>query len=179
MRVEQAGFRTRALVVVTTLLDAEAVAAGDLARLYRERWNAELDLRSLKRTLQMDVLRCKTPDLVRKEIWAHVLAYNLVRTVMARAAARHDIEPRSISFKGAVQTLLAFQPVLAGLWGRGSGRCQQVDERVLDAIAAHRVGDRPDRFEPRLRKRRPKHYAFLRKPRAEVKRQMLKRFRQC
>jgi hypothetical protein len=177
VRVEQAGFRTRSLVVVTTLLDAEAVTAGELAQLYRERWNAELDLRSLKRTLQMDVLRCKTPELVRKEVWAHVLAYNLVRTVMAQAAATHGTGPRSISFKGAVQTVLAFQPLIAQLAGRSPARCREVYERVLAAVAAHRVGNRPDRFEPRLRKRRPKHYAFLRKPRAEVKRQMQKQFR--
>ena len=176
-RVEQAGFRTRALVVVTTLLDAREFAADDLADLYRARWNAELDLRSLKRTLQMDVLRCKTPDLVRKEVWAHVLAYNLIRAVMAQAAATHGVAPRSVSFKGAVQTLLAFQPVLAALGEPDPGRCRQVYRRVLDAVAAHRAGDRPDRFEPRLRKRRPKHYAFLRQPRAEVKRRMLKRFR--
>src|SRR5262245_36357015 len=125
----------------------------------------------------MDVLRGKTPDLVRKEVWAHVLAYNLVRTVMAQAAARRQVQPRSISFKGAVQTLLAFQPVIAALGDRDPARCRQVYERVLAAVAAHRVGDRPDRFEPRLRKRRPKHYAFLRQPRSEVKRQMLKRFR--
>jgi hypothetical protein len=179
VRVEQPGFRTTALVVATTLLDAGAFAAGDLARLYRERWNAELDLRSLKRTLQMDVLRGKSPDLVRKEVWAHVLAYNLVRTVMARAAARHGVEPRAVSFKGAVQTLLAFQPVLAGRGEHDRAFRLRVYEQILDAVAAHRVGDRPGRFEPRLRKRRPKHYAFLRKPRHEVKRQMLKRFRQC
>jgi hypothetical protein len=175
VRVEQLGFRTRALVVVTTLLDAGAVTADELGRLYRARWNAELDLRSLKRTMQMDVLRCKTPELVRKEVWAHVLAYNLVRTVMAQAAARHEVEPRSVSFKGAVQTLLAFQPLIAGLAEQPAARCREVYERVLAAVAAHRVGERPDRFEPRLRKRRPKHYAFLRQPRAEVKRQMLKR----
>jgi len=86
VRVEQPGFRTTSLVVATTLLDAEAFTAADLADLYRARWNAELDLRSLKRTMQMDVLRCKTPELVRKEVWAHVLAYNLVRAVMAQAA---------------------------------------------------------------------------------------------
>jgi hypothetical protein len=173
VRVEQAGFRSRSIVVVTTLLDAGEVAAGELGLLYRERWNAELDLRSLKRTLQMDVLRCRTPELVRKEIWAHVLAYNLVRAVMAQAAATYGFEPRSISFKGAVQTLLAFQPAIAAAGGTDPG----LGRRVLDAVAAHRVGDRPDRFEPRLRKRRPKHYAFLRKPRSEVKRQMLNRFR--
>jgi hypothetical protein len=93
-----------------------------------------LDLRALKRTMQMDVLRCKTPELVRKEIWAHVLAYNLVRTVMAQAATRRGVEPRTISFKGAVQTVLAFQPVLA-LAGRAD---PELCRRVLDAIAAHR-----------------------------------------
>jgi DDE family transposase len=74
VRVEQAGFRTRALVIATTLIDADAFTKDDLAELCRARWNADLDLRSLKRTLQMDVLRCKTPELVRKELWAHVLA---------------------------------------------------------------------------------------------------------
>ena len=171
VRVEQAGFRTKVLVVATTLLAPEEFTAADLAQLYRQRWNAELDLRSLKRTLSMDVLRCKTPGLVRKEIWAHILAYNLIRAVMAQAATRRGVEPRSISFKGAVQTVLAFQPVLAMARRADPELCG----RVLDAIAAHRVGDRPDRFEPRLRKRRPKHYAFLRQPRAEVKRRMLKR----
>src|SRR5262249_12539487 len=139
-------------------------------------WQIELDLRSLKRTMQMDVLRCKTPELVRKEIWAHVLAYNLVRTVMAQAAARHGVEPRSGSLQGALQTLPAFQAALAALGERSPARCRAVYEQVLAAVAAHRVRDRPDRFEPRLRKRRPKHYAFLRQPRDEVKRRMLKRF---
>jgi hypothetical protein len=177
VRGEPAGFRTTALVVATTRLGAGAVTAGDRAQLDRARWTAEPDLRSLKRTLQMDVLRCKTPDLVRKAVWAHVLAYNLIRTVMAHAAARHGVEPRAVRFKGAVQTLLAFQPAIATLGDQDPARCRAVDEQVLAAIAAHRVGDRPDRVEPRRRKRRPKHYAFLRKPRGEVKRQLLQRFR--
>ena len=105
VRVEQPGFRTTTLVIATTLLDAEEFTKDDLAQLYRARWNAELDLRSLKQTLQMDILRCKTPELVRKEIWTHILAYNLIRTIMAQAATKHGINPRSISFKGAVQTL--------------------------------------------------------------------------
>src|SRR5205823_14635745 len=120
VRVQQAGFRTKALVVATTLLDADEFTKDDLAELYRARWNAELDLRSLKRTMQMDVLRCKTPELVRKEIWTHVLAYNLIRTVMAQAAARHHVEPRSVSLKGAVQTLLALQPVIVTLGDRNT-----------------------------------------------------------
>ena len=101
------------MIVVTTLLDAEEVTASDLAELYRARWNAELDLRSLKQTMQMDILRCKTPELVRKEIWTHILAYNLIRTIIAQAATKHGIEPRTISFKGAIQTLEAFQPLIA------------------------------------------------------------------
>ena len=112
IRVAQPGFRTKAIVVVTTLLDPQQTTKEDLATLYRARWNNELDLRSIKSTMQMRELRCKTPELVRKEIWTHILAYNLIRTIMAQAAATHDILPRSISFKGAIQTLEAFQPVI-------------------------------------------------------------------
>jgi hypothetical protein len=110
-RVEQPGFRTKAIVVVTTLLDPVETTKEDLASLYRARWNNELDLRSIKSTMQMDVLRCKTPELVHKEIWTHILAYNLIRTIIAQAAARHRVEPRTMSFKGALQTLEAFQPL--------------------------------------------------------------------
>ena len=122
----------------------------------------------------MDVLRCKTPELVRKEIWTHILAYNLIRTVMAQAASKHGIEPRSISFKGAIQTLEAFQPVI-GLQGQhDSAWLSNLYQHLLDAVANHRVADRPDRFEPRMVKRRPKAYAGLLKPRHEAKQQLLK-----
>src|SRR5262245_190187 len=84
VRVDQPGFRVQTLVIATTLLDADEFTKDDLAQLYRARWHAELDLRSLKQTLQMDVLRCKTPDLVRKELWTHILTYNLIRTVIAQ-----------------------------------------------------------------------------------------------
>src|SRR5580704_13504215 len=169
VRVEQPGFRIKTLIVATTLLDADEFTKDDLAQLYRARWNAELDLRSLKQTLQMDVLRCKTPELVRKELWTHVLAYNLIRTIAAQAAAQHGIKPRTISFKGAVQTLEAFQPVIALQGEHNTAFRQKLYEQLLDAIAIHRVADRPDRYEPRLRKRRPKHYGFLRKPRRLTK----------
>src|SRR5438105_13145990 len=112
VRVLQPGFRSRSIVVVTTLLDPEQTTKDDLAALYRARWHNELDLRSIKSAMQMRELRCKTPELVRKEVWAHVLAYNLIRTVMAQAAARHEALPRSISFTGAMRTLEAFQPLL-------------------------------------------------------------------
>ncbi|QDT69155.1 Transposase DDE domain protein [Planctomycetes bacterium MalM25] len=173
--VEQDGFRSRSLIVVSTLLDSEEYTKQDLAELYRARWNCELDLRSLKETLPMDILRCKTPELVRKEIWAHLLAYNLIRTVMAQAAHKHSIEPRSISFKGAVQTLEAFHPVIELLSHRGAVFRRTLYDHLLDAIATHRVGDRPDRFEPRQRKRRPKKHVPMCKPRNVLKRQMAKR----
>ena len=176
VRVEQAGFRCRSIIVVTTLLDAEEISKSDLAQVYRARWNAELDLRSLKRTMQMDVLRCKTPELVRKEIWTHVLAYNLIRTIIAQAASEHGLEPRSISFKGAIQTLEAFQPVIAMQDEQDPEGRRRVYQQLLEAIVVHRVADRPDRVEPRLRKRRPKHYGFLRKPRAAAQRDLLKGF---
>jgi hypothetical protein len=176
-RVEQPGFRTRSIVVVTTLLDPEETTKEELAELYRQRWNNEVDLRSIKITLQMDMLRCKTPELVRKEIWTHVLAYNLIRTVMAQAAAGHGMAPRSISFKGALQILEAFRPLIAHREDRGPVHREVLYRQLLRAVAAQRVGDRPDRFEPRMTKRRPKGYPRLRRPRQEIKREMIKGFR--
>ncbi|MCH7687774.1 MAG: IS4 family transposase [Planctomycetes bacterium] len=173
VQVEQPGFRTKAFVIVTTLLDTEEITQDDLAELYRARWNAELDLRSLKETMQMDILRCKTPELVRKEIWTHILAYNLIRTIIAQAAIQHDIEPRSISFKGAIQTLEAFQPLIAIAGEHDSAFRVRLYQQLLDAIATHRVADRPDRFEPRKRKRRQKKYDRMMKPRHEIKRDIL------
>src|SRR4030095_16087441 len=102
----------RETVGVTALLGPKQTTKEDLATLYRARWHNELDLRSLKSSMQMGELRCKTPELVRKEVWTHILAYNLLRTVMAQAAARHGVAQRTISFTGAMQTLEAFQPVL-------------------------------------------------------------------
>jgi Transposase DDE domain len=176
VRVDQPGFRVKILVIATTLLDASEFTRDDLAQLYRARWNAELDLRSLKQTMQMDVVRCKTPELVRKEIWTHVLAYNLVRTVIAQAASKHGMEPRSISFKGAAQTLAAFQPVIALEGHRGRDFLMSLYQRLLDAVARHRIADRPGRIEPRRIKRRPKPYDRLMKPRNEAKRDILNGF---
>lgn len=174
VRIEQPGFRCRSMIVISTLLDAKAVTASDLAELYRARWNAELDLRSLKQTMQMDILRCKTPELVRKEIWTHILAYNLIRTIIAQAAINHHMEPRTISFKGSIQTLEAFQPLIALQGECSSMHRLHLYQQLLDAVAAHRVADRPDRFEPRVRKRRPKKYDSMLEPRHLIKRKMLK-----
>jgi hypothetical protein len=174
-RVEQPGFRTRSVVVVTTILDPVQASKEELASLYRARWNNELDLRSIKVTLQMDMLRCKTPEPARKEIWAHVLAYNLIRTVMAQAAAGEGVPPRSISFKATLQVLEAFRPVIAAQAGRGAGHLAALYEQLLRAIAVHRVADRPGRFEPRMTRKGPRGYEDLKGPRKEIKLQMLKR----
>src|SRR5580765_8451395 len=116
--------------------------------------------------MKMDVLRCKTPEMVRKEIWAHLLAYNLLRTVMAVAAAQSDTEPRKISFKGAKQVVTAFAPKIEAARPEDRGR---LIDALLKAIAYHRVGNRPGRWEPRARKRRPKPGLRLMQPRAATK----------
>jgi Transposase DDE domain len=171
VRVVAAGFRTRRLVVVTTLLDGETFPARELAALYRARWHAELDLRSIKQSLQMDVLRGKTPEMVRKEVWAHLLVYNLIRAAMAQAALQHHLLPRTLSFEGARQTLEAFR---GALLQATADDLPCVVEQLLAAIASHRVGDRPDRYEPRVRKRRPKQYPVMKIPRKQARERLAK-----
>ena len=162
VRIGVPGFRTKVMVVVTTLVDDDVYSARDLAELYRARWHAELDLRSLKITLGMDVLRCKTPEMVRKEVWAHLLAYNLIRTLMAQAANELGCAPRDLSFKGTLQTMKEFAERLLD---RRSQNRVELHDWLLLAIGAHQVNDRPDRVEPRARKRRPKQYPRLTQPR--------------
>lgn len=174
VRVKQPGFRTKEIIVVSTLLDPEVTTKEDLADLYRRRWSQELDIRDFKISLQMDVLRCQTPELVRKEIWTHILAYNLIRTIMAQAARQHELQPREISFKGTVQTLKAFQPLVSFQGHKGAIFRQQLYLHLLEAIATHRVADRPDRFEPRKRKRNPRKAEMMTKPRWQLKRLMRK-----
>jgi Transposase DDE domain len=166
VRVPIRGFRTRVLDIVTTLLDAEIYTKAEIASLYRQRWHAELDLRSIKVILGMDVLRCKTPEMVRKEIGMTLAAYNVVRALMARAAKKHDRIPRQLSFKGAWQSLMEF----AGNLKEGSAKKRDwLWEVILEGIANDEVGNRPDRVEPRARKRRPKPYPLLTKPRKQAR----------
>ena len=151
--------------VVSTILDA-SIDGGQFGDLYERRWEGEVDIRSIKSTMQMDILRCKAPEMVHKEIWAHLLAYNLLRTVMAVAAGENGLEPRQVSFKGAKQAVTAFAPKIEA--ARPEDRARLIDA-LLAAIAYHRVGDRPGRWEPRARKRRPKPGARLTQPRAVAK----------
>jgi len=160
IRVAHKGLRTKSLVVVTTLLNAEKYTREEIASLYRRRWQAELHLRSLKVVLQMDHLRCKTPERVRKEFYTHLVGYNLIRGVMAVAAGQSGQSPWEISFKGTLQTLSQFLPVLLT-----AVTTEAWCKALLAAVAAHVVGNRPDRFEPRRVKRRAKPYKLLQKHR--------------
>jgi hypothetical protein len=158
------GCRVRSLIVVTTCTDAQEYPLLDILELYHARWHVEIDLRSLKTYMDMEILRCQTPEMVRKEIWTHLLAYNLVRQVMAQAARQHEVTPRQLSFAGAVQTLEAYRTLLLVAT---EADLPTLIRQLLAAIATHRVGDRPDRCEPRKVKRRPKGNSRLIRPRAE------------
>ena len=169
-QVEQPGFRVQELVLVTTLCDAVQDTQEELADLFLQRGNVELDLRAIKDVLQMEVLRCQTPEMVEKEIWMHLLAYNLIRGVMAQAAHAHQTRPRLLSFKGTLQTITAFQEAM---------RCAAPEDRpflleaMLRAIAQHPVGDRFGRVEPRANKRRPKAQRYLMEPRSQARKRLL------
>jgi len=159
-RVAAKGFRTREVTLATTLLNADIYFAEALAELYFLRWDVELDFRHLKTTMQMDVLRCKKPAMVRKEIWAHLLAYNLIRSVMWEAAKRSSGRARQLSVKGTMQHVHSFRevPAIAAL-----------EDLLLQLVGRQIVPYRPDRIEPRVRKRRPKSYPLMTRPRSELK----------
>ena len=163
------GFRVKTLVAVTTLLDAQTYSKQEIGNALRCRWHIELDLRSIKQTMEMTTLRCKSPERVVKEIWMYMLAYNLIRAAMAEAANLAGAEPREVSFAGALQTLVAFAPALRMA---GDVDLPRLWEIVLRAIARHRVGDRPDRYEPRAVKRRSKPIAILTVPRQKAKKRL-------
>ena len=162
------GFRSRTIDVATTLLNQVAYPAEKIAALYRERWLVELRFRDLKTTLGMDVLRGKTPDVVRKEIHMHLLAYNLIRGLMWQAASQHGRPLHRLSFAGTVDRLNAAGPYL---WlFQGTERARVLWELLLRWIAGDEVPNRPNRIEPRAVKRRPKQYDLLNKPRRVLQR---------
>jgi Transposase DDE domain len=168
--VNTPGFRVRQFVAATTLTDSERYSALDVADLYHCRWHVELDIRAIKQTLQMDVLSCKSPEMVRREVWAHLLAYNLTRKVLAQAALAGKVTPRQLSFAGAVQTLNTFRWLLSVSAEQDSTRLVQA---LLLAVATHVVGNRAGRVEPREVKRRQK-VKLLTKPRAQRRAELLK-----
>lgn len=170
VQVQQPGFRVDSFVVVTTLTDADQYSRDDLAELYHQRWLAELDIRTIKCTLGLDVLRCKTPEMVRRELWTGLLAYNLIRQTMLQAAVQAGRSPRQLSFAAALQKIAAsWNTILV---------CQDATvllliEIHLGDLATHQVGDRPDRVEPRAIKRRPKPQRLLMQPRQQARAALL------
>jgi hypothetical protein len=153
---------------LTTLLDPVAYPAEALAELYLQRWQVELHFRELKTLLRLDVLRCRSPQMIHKELLMHFIAYNLVRAVMLQAALRHHVELSRLSFKGTLDTLQAFAAVPQG--GGTTVRQQAALEReLLRLIAFDQLPQRPGRVEPRAKKRRPKNYQLLTKSRHKMK----------
>ena len=163
------GRRTETLTVVTSLLDPELFPKADIAQLYGFRWNAELDIRAIKQTLGLDHVRCKSPEMVSLELWVTLLAYNLIRRLLATAAALHDQQPRQLGFTLACQTVLASWLLLT------AGLCpdvQQLWRLALARLAANEVANRPGRIEPRVIKRNRNHYPLMHDPRGELRRKL-------
>lgn len=164
--VKVKGFRVRKITLATTLLDPVLYSVEDLAELYMQRWQVELDIRSLKTHMQMEHLRCKSPSMVRKEIYAHLISYNLIRDLIVRTAYRFGGSPKGFSHKGAIQALNAFAEKLQA----DSIRIEELEEALLESIADHPIGDRKPRIHPREIKRRPKPYPTMKQPRHAARR---------
>lgn len=167
--VRRPGYRTRKVVIVTTLLDSHQYPAKDLTDLFAQRWQCELDLRSIKQALGMYHLRCKTPEMVRKELWAHLMAYNLIRVRMAQAAAVHGPAPRRLSFSDAKILIHNFAPHLTTVSRREHRR---LEAELLQAIAHCRLTKRPGRKEPRAVKKRQQKYSYLTEPRHQARKRL-------
>jgi hypothetical protein len=165
--VDIPGFRTREVTVATTLLDERLYPAESFADLYRRRWLAELFLDDLKTSMGMDILRCKSPEMIEREIRMFLIAYNLVRALILRAAQKYKAETSRMSFMGTLEKVLEWAPILAE--SKNKKTLRRLTEVLLLQIACDPVPFRPNRVEPRAVKRRPKNYARLNKPRKESK----------
>ncbi len=167
LRVAEPGFRTREIILVTTLLDHDAIALEDLGELYRRRWEVELFFRDIKTSLAMDVLRCHSPEMVQKEIFMHAIAYNLIRLLMHQAAITYSCALGRLSFKGALDTIRQVAAQLSA--PKLSDRNTRLMIKALVAIiASDLIPMRPNRVEPRAKKRRPKNYILLNRPRHKM-----------
>ncbi len=168
LSVSARGHRTQTITLVTTLLDPIAYPLEQLGELYFQRWSVELHFREIKITLGMDVLRCQTPEMVEKEVLMHSISYNLVRSLMQEAAIRHQVDITRISFKGTVDTLKHWSATLEAM--RGMPRKQHaLLGAMFEVISNDLIPYRPGREEPRAKKRRPKNYHLLTKPRRDMK----------
>lgn len=165
--LEVPGFRAQSVTLVTTLLDAQTYPAQDLARLYARRWRIELWFRDIKTSMGMEVLRCKSPKMLHKELEMFFIAYNLIRCLMAQAGALYDVPMERLSFKGTVDSVRQFSLAIAQ--ARSRKKQKQLIADLLAIIARDRVPERPGRREPRAVKRRPKPYQLLNRPRHLMK----------
>ena len=171
--VVERGRRTKTIDVIATLVDADEYAKEDVAELYGFRWNSELDIRSIKSNLNLGHVRCKSPEMVHREVWTTLLGYHLIRTTAAGAALLHDKQPRQISFTAACQYVLAsWMPLSCGLIGASS--LQEYLELMLKQIAGCEVANRPGRLEPRVLKRRRHGYKLMQKPRRQLRSELRK-----
>jgi len=166
--VNHPGFRTQGFYIITTLLDAEQYPAEELAELYFKRWDVELFFRDIKATMGMDVLRCRTPEMIRKEVLMHFIAYNCIRRLMYEAAEEADIKVRNVSFKGSLQALRSWEPHLNQATTSKAERFRLISN-LYEAMTNTLVLQRPGRNEPRCVKRRPKNYQRMTAPRHEMK----------
>jgi len=170
LEVSVRGFRVRRYELITTLTDPHQFPVAELGQLYRRRWEGELNLRCLKTSMGLEQLSCKSPEMVRKELWVYLLSYNLVRGVMAESAAVAGVAPRFLSFAGAMQSVCAF----GELWSFEVGASVASSlARLWAAVGTHRVGNRPDRVEPRAIKRRKKDFPQLKEPRKHAQQRLL------
>jgi len=158
------GFRTQVYVIITTLLDPSLYPPSALADLYFLRWSVELRFRDIKCTLGLDILRCKSPAMVQKELWMQVIAHNLIRALMLKVAVVKHKPLSRLSFKGTVDTLRQWAPLLAVI-ARQPAMCRRLFQKLIACIAHDLVPSRPERTEPRAKKRRSKNYQLLTKPR--------------
>jgi len=166
--VKHPGFRTQGFYIITTLLDAKQYPAEEIAELYFRRWDVELFFRDIKLTMGMDILRCRTPDMVRKEVVMHFIAYNCIRRLMYEAAEEAAIEVRRVSFKGSLQALRNWEPHLNQIKISSTERFRLISD-LYDAMIDTPIRQRPGRSEPRCVKRRPKNYQRMAAPRHEIK----------
>ena len=168
VKIERKGFRTRCLWIATTCTDPVRYPAQQLAELYYRRWSIELFYRDIKTTMHMEVMRTKSPDMVRKELLMHAIAYNALRALILESASEHQQELGRISFKGAADLLRQWLPQAAARHEQPRKLAEWYDE-LLEAIASVQNPLRPGRREPRAKKRRPKSYQLLTKPRHKFK----------
>ncbi|MGJ8676249.1 MAG: transposase [Akkermansiaceae bacterium] len=161
-------FRTESFYIITTITDPEAHTADELADLYLQRWNVELYFRDIKTTMGMDIRRCKSPDMLHKEIIMHFIAYNSVRMLMYEAAEEREVDVSRLSFKGSLQALRQWEPYLNHAKISKEERFRTLSA-LYDAIADNEVPLRPGRQESRCVKRRPKSYQLLTAPRHQMK----------